>query len=156
LQSLVVNGSIWEISETYKQFSHFPINHSTSTNPHEIYLEKDGLTVSGNGVFGFKESQILNPQLKKADSNLNISDKNLKYLLAEYSPSTNEGSWQQTTVNFNIDNAYRENRSYSFILSIPGLGKEAGQNEFIEIDKIEIKLKGDNIFKTFSDKIKKL
>ena len=53
-----------------------------------------------------------------------------------------------------LNRAYRENRTYSFILSVPGL-KVDSLRDYIEIDKIEIELEGDKLIEIIKDKFGK-
>jgi len=145
LQTIKVGNTEIAVSESYKQFSSVLEASVASSGLHQIILEKDGLVISGNGMFSFSEDGLVNPKFKKVDENLDLTNVKLEYILADYKSPENIDGWNYSRVDIDLSKAYREDRTYSFILSIPGLKIDV-LNDFIEIDKIEIELEGDTLF----------
>lgn len=159
LQTISAGKSALAVSETYKQFSA-----KFESGMKEIKLEKDDVILSGDGVFGFNEGNMINPEFRKVDASFNPEKEKINYVLAKYNPPAEEGDWRAAEVEFNLSGAYRENGKYSFIISIPGLraenpsassapeGGQAGQAvKGVEIGEIKIKLEGKGLWEKLRD-----
>jgi len=144
-QTIKIGNTELDLNKSYKQFSVVLEASIASSGLSKIILAQDGLTISGNGVFSFPENNLLNPKFKKVDENLDLSAGSLRYILAKYENPRVLNGWNYSEVDIDLDNAYRENKSYSFIISIPGLKIDA-LDDFVEINKIEISLEGDTLF----------
>lgn len=157
LQTIKIDDKELFINETYKQF-----NLKAGSGIKKISLEKGGLTIAGDGVFSFNKDSIVSADIKKADSNLGLNDENVNYIIADYTPAIEVNGWKEAKIEFDLNNAYRENESslfslgwsgrYNFIISIPGLKADDDINDYILIDEIKIDLEGATVF----DKFKKL
>ena len=78
---------------------------------------------------------------------------NIDYLIARVPVVQAKGDWKQVDVPIDLSRAYRENKTYSFIISIPNL--ELASEKYVEIDKMQIELEGLNIWGLIKEKIKK-
>jgi len=141
LQEIDINNKKLNINKTYKQFSA-----KTEDSISEIKLKKDDIILAGDGVFSFSKESLINPDFKKVNSNLNINKFGINYVLADYKINKkDDNGWKTASVEFDLSNAYRENGSYSFLISIPGLRADDEVEDFIEIEKIEIDLEGKSL-----------
>jgi hypothetical protein len=139
LQSIQVGSSSLELAETYRQYQIF-----AQDNISEVVLEKDGIILSGNGVWAFNEKSLFNPNFKKVDKDLDII--NTDYILASYEVPVKEGDWQRGEQTFDLRQAYRENGAYQFVISIPGLRADDEFEDWVEIGEIKVDLKGKGLW----------
>jgi hypothetical protein len=155
LQTIKAGEKDLKVTETYKQFS------ATADNKiNEIKLEKDDVILSGDGVFSFNRDSLINPEFKKADSNLDVNKENINYILASYKKPADINGWKVASAEFGIENAYREfyprqlggAGKYSFLISVPALKDDDNIDDSIEVGEIRINLEGTSLL----DKIKKL
>lgn len=140
IQSVFLNNSKLDINETYKQF-----NQKTKSNPARILLQKDDIEIAGNGVFAFNKDQLINPTFEKVDVNFDLSNSKIEYIIANYKIPSQKAGWTESKINIDISRAYRENNTYSFMISIPGLKADDDIKDSLQIHQIKVKLKGDNI-----------
>ncbi|MEA3449486.1 MAG: hypothetical protein U9Q85_00670 [Patescibacteria group bacterium] len=143
LQTIKTANGDFEIKTTYQQHQFDVLASNASSSISELILEKDGLKISGNGVFAFAEQALLNPTLKKLDRNLDINS--INYLLAEYKNAEQTGNWKMVSQNFDLTQVYCEDNTYQFIISIPGLRADAGVDDYVEIKKIKVELSGKSL-----------
>ncbi len=155
LQVLKIGNEQLNIKKSYQQFSVNINNVLATSSVKEIIILHDGLILSTNGVFSFDKSALINPAIKKVDTNLDMSQGDLRYILADYKTPRKIDNWQAARLTFNLTKAYRENRNYSFIISIPGLSLEDGLNDFVAISDIKIELSGDNLWELIKKKFGK-
>ena len=144
LQTLLIGDKKLVISETYKQFT-------TQVNSEKILIEKDGLILTSNGVFSFEVDKLINPNFKKVDKNLDFNQ--VDYILADYKSPITTGAEKIAQVDIDLTNAYREKGKYSFMLSLPGINPENGEN--LEIKNLKVELFGKGIFEKIKDIIKR-
>ncbi len=150
LQTVTVNDKDIAIEETYSQYA-VNVLRASSTELSKIYLERDGIIVSGNGLFSFNEENYFNPVIKKFDSNVDINNENINFVLADYKIPDVEGEWRIVTQEFNLKDSYREFYKYGFIISVPGLDSEDDINDWVEIDKIIFNLEGRGLFEKLKE-----
>ena len=146
LQVIKINENILDINETYKQFEILTDDNSTSS---EILLQKDGLTLSGDGVFAFEPFSLINPKIKKADYNLDVNKLGIDYIIAKYKSPKKTDEWSVAEVEIDLAQAYRENNKNSFIISAPALKQE--DKKELYFDLIEIELSGRSLFDKIND-----
>lgn len=146
LQVIKINKNNLDINETYRQFEISTDNQGTSS---EILLQKDGLILSGDGVFAFGSSSLINPKIKKADYNLDVNKSGINYIIAKYKTPEKSGEWSVVKVEIDLAQAYRENNKNSFIISAPALKQE--ENKGLYFDLIEIELNGRSLFDKIND-----
>ncbi|MCK4539662.1 hypothetical protein KAU09_00735 [Candidatus Parcubacteria bacterium] len=147
LQTVKINENNLDINETYKQFEISTGNQGTSS---EILLQKDGLILSGDGVFAFNPFSLINPKIKKADYNLDVNKAGINYIIAKYKTPQKIGEWSMAEVEIDLAQAYRENNKNSFIISAPALKQK--DKKKLYFDLIEIELNG----RSLRDKINNL
>ena len=110
----------------------------------DIVIARDDLILSGRGVFSFSKENLLNPNYKQVDSDLNL--KNISYVLANYNLSKiNENDWVFANINFDLRKAYREDGKYGFLISVPGLKVEDNLGCGVEISEIRVDLEGRSL-----------
>lgn len=130
------------LDETYKQFESRDIESSLS----EIIMEKDGVILTGDGVFAFDSDHLASPRIKKANGFFDPDKKQVDYILANYSAPSLKKGFLEAKVDFDLRGVYSNKGKYSFIISIPGLKADDEIDDFIWIKEIEIKLKGKNLW----------
>ncbi|MFH1744664.1 MAG: hypothetical protein ABH881_00670 [bacterium] len=143
LQKITAGANEIIISETYKQFE--TALSGTSMTLKKLNLQKDGIIISGNGNFIFRESQFINSKIKKV-SEFGVNEEGVDYILANYQSPREEGEWKIANVELDISAAYRENGNYGFLISLPGLKADDKIMDGIEIDWIKIELRGKNLY----------
>ncbi|MEA1962696.1 MAG: hypothetical protein U9M94_00480 [Patescibacteria group bacterium] len=140
LQIAKINENNLFLNKTYKQFEISIDNQGTSS---EILLKKDGLILSGDGVFAFNSFALINPKIKKADYNLDVDKSGIDYIIAKYKSPQKAGEWSVVEVEIDLAQAYRENNRNSFIISAPKLKQE--DKKELYFDLIEIELSGRSL-----------
>jgi hypothetical protein len=140
LQTIQTDDQELEIQETYKQYD--LIIAGTST---EIKLSKDDIILSGDGVFSFNRNNLINPSFKKVNSALNLVDKGINYVVAEYKTPSKQNNWLVSSASYDLTRGYRENGQYSFIISIPGLRTDDEIDDYIELGEIKVDLTGKTL-----------
>lgn len=149
LQNIGAGIDVVKIDQIYKQFEAI-LNRASSSN--KIHLEKDGVILSGNGVFSFWQDGIINPKIKMVDNNLDIKNDSIEYVLARYKGIKDENGWTVAESEIDLSNGYREKGKYSFLISVPGLKADDEIKDVIEIKEIKFDLQGKSLF----EKIKEL
>lgn len=145
LQAIKVGESELLLTETYKQFEAV-ISKSSSTDKYaKIVLEKDGVYLNGNGVFGFTADALINPSIKKMDANVDVKNDGIEYVLARYQAPIVKDGWKEVSVPVDLQYAYREKGKYSFLVSIPGLKADDDIDDGIVIDEMRVDLTGWSI-----------
>ncbi len=143
LQTIDIGTDKLKIDTTYKQFT-IDVKKASSTKFALIDLREDGVMLAGNGVFSFSEDSLFSLRINKIDSSIDIND-GINYVLAEYEQPIIQGDWKTVGVNFDLKKAYRENGKYSFLISAPSLKLDDNLDNGMLINKIEIKLEGENL-----------
>lgn len=149
LQKAMINDNQLDINETYRQFKQ---NIISSSSLSKINLKHDGLIISGDGLFSFTEDAFFNPNIKKADKYLDVVSNETNYIIANYILPKNKDGWTYKTVKFDLNNAYRENGKYGFIISAPNLNLDINESGII-LDEISIKLNGKSLWKKIKEMI---
>jgi hypothetical protein len=105
----------------------------------EIEIPKSDVVVKGKlGYFAFSPDQFFQPTRYKLQSIENREDlKGVDYIIADYTPSRQEGEWRVAEAEFDLKTAVIKNGKLSWLIKAPGL-EESG-NEIV-IKKIEIEL----------------
>jgi len=130
------------IDETYKQFE----SKFMETPISEIIMEKDGIILTGDGVFAFDLEGLASLRIKRADGSFDIDKKQVDYVLANYKLPKKIDDFFEAKANFDLRGVYSDNGKYSFIISVPGLKADDDVFDYIEIKEIEIKLKGKSLW----------
>lgn len=136
-----------EINETYKQFSLRSVKATTT-----LSVEKEDVILAFNGSLSLSSEAHINPRFKQVGPELDINASKIDYVIARYSGPRVEEYHKIATVVFDLKKAYHENKSYSIILSIPGLKAEENDNsKYFEIESISVKLNGKSIYNKFKE-----
>jgi hypothetical protein len=152
LQTIKAAGQNLKLEETYRQYS---IGLLDLEGLAEVNLERDGVIISGNGVFCFEKKQCFNPELKKVDAVLNLGKSGVNYILADYNLPEEKDGWKIASVEFDLKNAYRENQKYGFIISVPGLRSDDKIEDWVEIGGIRVELEGRGLVEKLGELIKR-
>ncbi len=143
LQTINIGADKLNINKTYKQFT-TDIKKASNTKFSLIDLKKDGVILAGDGVFSFSEDSLFSLRINKIDSNVNINN-GINYVLTKYKQPITHNDWKTAKVNFDLKEAYREDKKYSFLISAPNLILDDNLDNGILVNKIEIKLEGKNL-----------
>ncbi len=149
LQTIKISDSELNIEETYKLFT---VNNFRDISA--IILQKDDVIISGDGVFSLTNNQLFNPEIKKVGS-VDLNYEGINYVLAKYSSPTKVDDWQVAGAEFDLNNAYREDGKYNFIISIPGFRADDEINDKLEIDEIKVELSGKTLLQKIEEMLLK-
>lgn len=137
LQKISFANKTLDLSETYKQISlSFPEN---GRQARPVTINKDDITLSGDGVFAFSEADLLNASLRELRPGLDIDAAGIEYVIARYQPISEKG---KRTVSFDLSGALQEKGRYSFMIAAPGL---ADIPDGLEVRAITAKLAGTSL-----------
>ncbi len=149
LQTLRVGSSTIDMAETYRQYT--AQTDAKPGQPAPIELEKDGITLTGDGVFTLRPEELLNPAIRKVDATFDPDKEGIDYVIAGYYPPASADGWQTAAADIDLSSAYRENGAYSFIISIPGLRADDEIDDFVEIKSIKADLEGKSLFEKIKE-----
>ena len=135
LQKIKVGEKFFDIKETYKQFGVL-----LEGGESEIKIAKSDIMIAGNGVFSFDKPAMINPRIKKVESNFSVES--VDYILAEYVGPRKDNDWKIVEVEIDLSGAYREEGEYKFIISAPDLSEE----NYLELDEIKMELEGKSLW----------
>jgi len=155
LQEFIVNKDVFNLEETYHQFQIDLKNNFSTSSLKEVQLKKDGIVLSGDGLFSFSQFNFFNPQIKKAVFGLKINEQNINCIIADYKGAQKKGDDYFVHLNFDLKKAYREDGKYSFLISAPDLKSDDNLDDYLEIEEIKIKLKGKSLRKKINEIFKK-
>ncbi|MCK5766930.1 MAG: hypothetical protein KAH35_00950 [Candidatus Atribacteria bacterium] len=145
LQDIKIGDSKLRLTETYRQFES-DISAVFATSGLKILeIEKDGIFLSGNGVFSFTSDAFFNPNIKRAVDGLNVNESGVNCIISGYKPPLREDDYYIANIFLDLKDAYHENNIYSFIISAPDLKIDDGVDDYLEIEEIRIKLKGKSL-----------
>lgn len=156
LGGLMFAGQEFLVDESYRQFNFLASQDEIEADlvNREIILSKDNLVLESRGVFALSDSSLFNPDFKAVDR-FSATDKNIKYIIAKYraplSVSDSFSDLKITQTEFNLQNAWRDQGRYNFLISVPGLGADTPGSS-LEIVEIQVDLFG----RTLADKLKEL
>jgi hypothetical protein len=156
LQTIKIADSELKLSETYKQFEVIVKKASSLDRVSKISLKNDGIFLNGDGVFSFSQEALLNPGIKKVDSNIDIQNDGIEYILAKYQTPVIKDDWKEANISLDLRGAYREKGKYSFLISVPDLKIDDNLDDGLIIKEIKIDLTGWSIIskiKNFFQKI---
>ncbi|MBD3247757.1 hypothetical protein GF382_00510 [Candidatus Falkowbacteria bacterium] len=127
------------VKETYKQFESDLLSGISLAK-----LEKDGLIISGDGVFSFSKQSLIDPRIKKADKDLDLNA--VDFVIARYEDPDEDEDWKTAVARFDLTQGYIEDNKYGFMISAPGLRADDEQDDMIEIGEIRLELKGKSLW----------
>jgi len=144
VQNIAIGSTTLEVKETFKQFSGLRKGSST-----KMILEKGDIIIAGDGLFSFSEESLFDPKLKKVDRNFNPDQFN--YIMSSYEGNKDSSEWRHAKIEFDLNEAYRENSKYGFMISAPGLRADDNIEDSIEIKNLKIHLEGKTLFEKIKD-----
>lgn len=145
LQDVKINKDTLLVNETYRQFFA-----TTQQDVNKIELARSDVILAGNGVFSFQQSNLYNPNYNKLSRNTDLE--NINYIITTYKP-VEPGEWHTKTVNFNLKDSFRQDGSYGFIISVPGLISDDDINDYVQLGEIDIELTGRSLLEKIKDMI---
>ncbi len=111
----------------------------------QINLKKDDIVLENNGVFALSADSLFNPQFTKLDRYFRLDD-NVQYVIANYEPAITIEETTEATATFRLKGVYREKGKYNFMISVPGLKTDNGQEDYLEIESVKIEFAGRNLW----------
>jgi len=155
LQKIKIEKEELNLKETYHQFES-DISHLVATSGIKMLdIKKDGIFLSGDGVFSFSYNNFFNPKIKKAIKGINVNNSNINCIIADYKIPFKNDDCYIAHVFFNLKKAYRENNIYSFMISAPDLKMDDDWDDYLEIEQIKVKLRGRSLKEKISSIIGK-
>jgi len=140
LQLISVANDVLNVSEIYKQYS-LPVN--CQAKACEVGFKQGAVQVSVNGLLSFSADGLVGPEVKKINSWFDVSDADVKYIVAKYQKPTNVDDYKVATTEFSLQDAYKENGRYSIMLSAEGRANEFSQG--LEIKEIKVEFIGTSL-----------
>lgn len=156
LQTLEIGKNEFKIDATFKQFESEVERSSSTERLATVKLRKGMVSLSGRGVFAFGRDAFINPELKKADGELDVLAEGIEFVLASYQEPETVDGWKKAEIDFDLKSAYKEDGKYSFVISVPGLNPEDGTGDNMEIGAIEVDLKGKDLYAILKNKLKEI
>ena len=150
LQVIGAGDDELEIDATYKQFE-LALDRATTSDPQAIFLDRDGLILSGDGLFAFSPEAYLNPRVRRVNGDLDINGKGIDYVVARYAGPAIKGEWHEAQAVFDLKRAYREDGKYGFIISIPGLKTDDETDDAVLVGGIKVELLGVTLWEKIKD-----
>lgn len=155
LQNIEKDGGTIAVGKTYELYTTKNKNAVT-----KFILNKDDITISGNGNFSFSSGSLFRPEFVSVDDHLDVKTAGINFIIAKYETPGNEDGWQVASADFDIRNAYREQAGvfasgpsrYSFMISVPGLIVQNAEQEYLEIDEIKVELTGSSLLEYIKNK----
>ncbi len=140
LGQISFGGRKFTLDKTYQPFSY-----RVAAGINKIIIDEDDLVLENSGVFAFSSDGLVNPNTQKVDGNFQLSD-NIKYIIAGYERPLEDNGLKTAQAVLNLKAAASDDNKYTFVISIPGLNEIVGTDNYLEIEKISIRLQGKNIF----------
>ncbi|HPY08532.1 MAG: hypothetical protein ACOX0H_03155 [Patescibacteria group bacterium] len=144
LQDIYFGEQSFTVSAPYEQFEYVVSGNDLK----EIKFAKADLILENNGVFSLSAEDYFNPLLKKVDRHFVLAD-DLEYVIFDYQTPSLDVKDRQLNIasaEFRTKGTYREKGKYSFMLSIPGLKTENGEDDYLEIKEIKIEFTGRSLW----------
>lgn len=144
LQDISFAEQNFSINEPYEQYEFT----SNTSGIKEIKLAKDNLILENNGVFSISIEDLFNPYLRKIDRYFKPQS-NLNYIIASYEAPeivSEDKKLMVASADFMMKGAYREWGKYNFMISIPGLKTENGEDDYLAIKEVRVEFSGRNLW----------
>ena len=155
LSEIKIDNQVLSLRETYHQFESDISGVFATSGIKVLNIKKDGIFLSGDGVFSFTQNSFFNPQVKKAIYGLDINASQVNCIIADYKMPKKEDNYYIVHILFDLKKAYRENNTYSFMISAPDLKMGNQDSNYLEIEEIDVKLKGKSLKEKILEMIKK-
>lgn len=149
-QKIYFASQYLDVSAPFEQF-YAKASANVSQNYYQIKVSPNNIILENNGLFSFSDRSFLNPDFPKIDGDWRDNGQ-INFILSNYQAPQEEGGLKTAVLEFNLKDAYREDKKYNFILSVPSLyavnKNKAGLNEdlaYLEIQDISIELFGKSL-----------
>lgn len=150
LGKIAVEKKFFNLDKTNQPFI-FP----TTAMLSEISLEKSDIILENNSVFAFSRDSFFNPGFKKIDRYFSPADSSVQYVIAAYDRPLEDKGLKTASAEFSLLGADHSDNKYTFLLSIPGLSGAADSSGYIEIEDIQIILRGKTLWQKLFSLFKK-
>jgi len=151
-QTVLVDGKKLNLEETYKQFSLLTLDNSRKLK--EVVISKRDIILSGDGVWSFSKDCFFDPTIKTLTAASKEDALGADYLIASYLPVQKlDNGFYRASVDFDLNEAYREDGKYSFMISAPmaDLSKQPLIIKNLKVDLSGASIK-DAIYKVWQTK----
>lgn len=145
LQTLTIGQQSLPLSETYRQFS-LPLDDQTRALK-TINLPADDILLAGEGVFAFSADDSINPSVRSYNSEMNLDQAGIDYIIARYEPLGKTNSYTRT-LTFTLDSSCLDKGGYPFVIAASGLNPDKPMT----IEKVAVTLSGQTL-KEFIQKL---
>ncbi len=132
----------FSLNRPYEQFD-FMAGKRGQAN--KINLKKDDIVIENNGVFALSADNLFNPQFAKVDRYFELDD-NIQYIIAAYQAPIDVDGVKEATATFKLKGVYREKGKYNFMISVPGLKADNGQEDYLEIESVRLEFSGRTLW----------
>jgi hypothetical protein len=136
LGEIDINSEKFIVDKIYQQFNFSLSDNSSDLN--KITSNSCGLLIENSGLFSFTADSFFNPLPQKLEEGVDLNK--FDFIIAKYKKPQTAGEYFISEIDINLNNAFKDKDGYQFIISAPFL-KDLVDNKFIELKKIEIKLK---------------
>ncbi len=117
LQEVTIGASSVALEETHKKISHTVEDQGVV----QVISPLSDIRITGNGKFAFTESAFFDPDPAKLSVHTDLEARGINYILADYTPPSQEDGLQMASATFQIADLPRVEGGYKFALSIPGI-----------------------------------
>lgn len=142
LQTLNFADKQFAINRPYEQFD-FLAGKRGQAN--KIVLRQDDVVIENNGVFALSAENLFNPQFVKVDRYFQPGD-TVQYIIADYRSVTVNSDITEASAIFKLKGVYREKGKYNFMVSVPGLKADNGQDDYLEIEAVKLEFSGRTLW----------
>lgn len=142
LQKINLADKQFTLDRPYEQFD-FMAGRRGQAN--QINFQKDDIVLENNGVFALSAANLFNPQFEKIDRYFKLDD-NWQYVIARYQPAVNISDSKEASATFRLKGVYREKGKYNFMISVPGLKADNGQEDYLEIESVKLEFSGRTLW----------
>ena len=144
LQTIKISDQLIDINLTHKNYFV-----TSKIVPNYIFIPENDLKIFGRGLLAFSQSQFFNPEIYNLRDF--AGDLGVDYLISSYHSPKEINGWKSNSVEFDLSQAYIDNRKLRFAISIPELND---QSEIIPLKQIKVTLNKDPL--TWSELIDKV
>jgi len=101
----------------------------------EIKVEKNDIQIATDGLFVFSQDQYFNPEITTFSEYVNLNQRGINYILAQYQSPAISDNIKQATVQIDLTGVKQKERKYKFMISAPGLSQKGN---IIKVKEIRV------------------
>lgn len=151
LGEVKINKEIFLIDKIYQQFNIDILDKSNGLGLlNKISSDSCGFLIENSGLFSFSRESFFDPTLKKLEAG--IDWEKINFVLADFQYPEKINDYYISEISLDLKNSIKEKDGYNFIISAPFL-KNLLSSQYLEIEEMEIKLTGKNLFTKIKEKI---